>query len=213
MSNKVMRHVGKDHLGNKVIVIFREIPDDPEHCLVVQSNTLPDMYHDNMMNTLESTEAQQTVDLFEVLNRRSFGDGNHMLNTLHNRGLLKKMSVDQVNLEPLPNRQLPLREANAAIANDPERRKPNQESPQVPAAAPVETPKTTVETPVPQGEDVDDSDVKRARAQGLLEQARLLESDAKGYREQAYALDPSLKAGGRPPSKKTSKKKKAAAKK
>lgn len=89
MSN-ITRHVGIDHLGNKLVVIFRELPEDPEHCLVVQSSTLPDIYHDNLMNVVESQESQQTIDLYEVLSRRVFGDGSPMLQTLHVRGLIKK---------------------------------------------------------------------------------------------------------------------------
>lgn len=199
---RIMRHVGQDHLGNKVIVIFREIPDDVDHCLVVQSNTLPDMYHDNMMNVVESEEAQQTVNLYEVLNRRVFGDGQHMLNTLHNRGLLKKMSVDQINLLPMPNRQLPLREANAAIGG-------HAVTQPAPVANPVPEPADPVAAVAvtPEGGE----DQVRGQAQSLMEQARLLEADAKRYRDQAYALDPSLKAGGRPPGKNKTSRKKAVA--
>ena len=195
MSN-ITRHVGIDHLGNKIVVVFRELPEDPEHCLVVQSSTLPDMYHDNLMNVVESLEAQQTINLYEVLNRRVFGDGGQILQTLHARGLLKKMSVDQVNLVPMPNRKLPLREANAAIngAERPLDQSATQPAPP-PQTAPVEVPGTT---------SAESNDHGRARALALMEQARLLEADAQRYRDQAYALDPSLKAGGRPPRRKKS---------
>lgn len=185
-----MRHVGQDHLGHRLVVVFRELPDDPEHCLVVESNTLPDMYHDNLMNVIESQEAQQTVNLYEVLHRRVFGDGQHMLTALHNRGLLKKLSVDQVNLIPMPNRILPLRDANAAINGDP--------------VKPVDEVVQPIATQAPVSEDE-----SKARALGLIEQARLLEADAQKYRDQAYALDPSLKAGGRPSKKKAKAKAKA----
>lgn len=189
MSN-LMRHVGQDHLGHKLVVVFRELPDDTEHCLVVESSTLPDMYHDNLMNVIESQEAQQTVNLYEVLHRRVFGDGQHMLTALHNRGLLKKLSVDQVNLLPMPNRALPLRDANKAISGDP------VQSVDAVVVPPVEPAVLAV-------------DEKKAKAQGLLEQARLLEADAQKYRDQAYELEPSLKAGGRPTKKKAKTKAKA----
>lgn len=192
----IMRHVGQDHLGHRLVVVFRELPDDPEHCLVVESNTLPDMYHDNLMNVIESQEAQQTVNLYEVLHRRVFGDGQHMLTALHNRGLLKKLSVDQVSLLPMPNRALPLRDANAAINGNPVKPVDEVVAPVV-QEAPVEAPSS--------------EDESKARALGLIEQARLLEADAQKYRDQAYALDPSLKAGGRPSKKKTKTKAKAKA--
>lgn len=186
MSN-ITRHVGIDHLGNKLVVVFREIPDDVEHCLVVQSSTLPDIYHDNLMNVVESQEAQQTVNLYDVLNRRVFGDGQPMLQTLHVRGLLKKMPVDKVNLVPMPNRKLSLRDANAAI-NGTEPSAPTQqpEVTRTPMVEPVERRKLTSEEQV------------RAEAENLIAQARLMESDAKVKRDQAYELCPDLKLGGRP---------------
>ena len=188
--SKLMRHVGQDHLGHRLIVVFRELPEDPEHCLVVESSTLPDMYHDNLMNVIESQEAQQTVNLYEVLHRRVFGDGQHMLTALHSRGLLKKLSVDHVNLLPMPNRALPLREANAAINGDP-----------------VKAPEAIVDAvvPTPTSEEPASDEERKAKALGLVEQARLLEADAQKYRDQAYELDPSLKAGGRPTKKKKTK--------
>lgn len=204
--SKIMRHVGQDHLGHKLVVIFRELPEDTEHCLVVESNTLPDMYHDNLMNVVESQEAQQTVNLYEVLNRRVFGDGQHMLNALHNRGLLRKMSVDQVSLIPMPNRKLSLREANQAIAGTAPVKQPEQQS------APVAEEPQASTAPVESREQTPE-EKNKAQAQNLLTQARLLEADAKKYREQAYALDPALKAGGRPAKKKTASKSKSGSKK
>lgn len=185
--SKITRHVGIDHLGNKLVVVFREIPDDTDHCLVVESSTLPDIYHDNLMNVVESQESQQTVNLYDVLNRRVFGDGQPMLQTLHVRGLLKKMPVDKVSLVPMPNRKLPLREANAAINGTEISTSPvEQESKPAPVVAPVEKRELTSEEQV------------RAEAENLIAQARLMESDAKSKREQAYALCPDLKLGGRP---------------
>lgn len=189
----ITRHVGIDHLGNKLVVIFREIPEDPEHCLVVQSSTLPDMYHDNLMNVVESQEAQQTHDLYEVLNRRVFGDGGQMLLTLHQRGLITKMKVDQVSLIPMANRKLSLREANAAIGSI------------VTASGTVTDPDLPVARSLveqPPDANAEARDDNKLRAQMLVEQARLLEADAKRVRDQAYSLDPSLKAGGRPTKKK-----------
>lgn len=211
------RHVGQDHLGNRVVVIFRELPEDSEHCLVVQSNTLSDMYHDNLMNVIDSTEAQQTVNLYEVLNRRVFGDGEHMLNALHDKGLLRKMKVDQINLLPMPNRQLPLREANNAIRG--QSVSTAQTAPQTVTEGSVSQPEVQATPLANEGGTVVDTapdrapsaeDQRKAQASNLLMQARLMEDDAKAKRQQAYELDPSLKQGGRPSKK--AKEKMAAAK-
>lgn len=190
----ITRHVGQDHLGNKVLVVFRELPEDAEHCLVVQSSTLPDMYHDNLMNVVESTEAQQTVNLYDVLHRRVFGDGQPMLTALHNRGLLKKMSVDHINLLPMPNRALPLRDANAAIRG--ESATPTQQ-----ATEATDSMSQAVVTTTQPADAAPDQ--RRAQADSLMEQARLLEEDAKKYREKAYEILPELKKGGRPTKKRS----------
>ena len=184
--SKFMKHVGKDKLGNRVVVVFRELPEDPEHCLVVRSDALIEMYHDNLMKTVGSNTAQATVNLYEVLSRSHFSDGGQMLNTLHERGLLQKVPVTDIKMEPLPNRQVPLRDVNKAIAegNIPE------------APAEVAEAQTPVDSPVL---------VDTSLAESKLLQARLMEDDAKKLREEAYDLDPDLKKGGRP-SKKQQKK-------
>jgi len=43
-----------------------------------------------------------------------------------------------------------------------------------------------------------DADPAKVAAESKLLQARLMEEDAKKMREEAYALDPALKKGGRP---------------
>lgn len=194
------RHVGRDHLGNRIIVIFRELPEDPSRCLVVETDRLPEIYHDNLMAVVNSTEAQQTHNLYEVLDRRLFGDGTRILQTLHQRGYIKSLNIDQVMLIPMPNRELPLREANAAIAGTPVEPAPQAQEPApVPAPAPVAD---DAELASDQGEPSPEQEAQR-----LVEMARLMEADAKGLREKAYALDPSLKAGGRPAKKTRSKNK------
>ena len=115
---KFMKHVGVDTVGNKIVIIFREIPDDPSNCLIVRSNALSEMYHDQLMRVLESDDAQQTVNLYEVLQRRIFGDGQNMLNALHSRGLLIKMPVSSIRVSPMPNRFEELSVVNAAIRGD-----------------------------------------------------------------------------------------------
>ncbi len=191
--SKFTKHVGQDHLGNKLVIVFRELPDDPDNCLVVYSNTLSEMYHDQLMRIVDSDEAQQVVDLFEVLTRRNFGDGLVMLNALHSKSLLRKMPVDKIVVTPMPNRQAPLREINNQIRTS--------------KGQAVHTAKTDVALPVveaPVGEPVAAGEplTVRDQAKAKLDAARQMEEDALRLREEAYAMDPGLKKGGRP-SKKT----------
>ncbi len=101
---RFLKHVGKDKLGRRVVVVFLELPEDPENCLVVQSDALSEMYHDNLMRTVESNAAQATPDLYTVLSRSHFSDGGQMLNTLHERRLLQKVPVTDISMEHLTGR-------------------------------------------------------------------------------------------------------------
>jgi hypothetical protein len=144
------------------------------------------MYHDQLMRVVDSQEAQSKVDLYEVLQRRNFGDGQIMLNALHNRGLLKKVAVDQIKVQPMPNRTAPLREVNDQIRGTASAPTPTKAAPAPEVAQPKEAP--------PVGSD----EQKRSLAETKLLTARLMEEDAKKLRDEAYRLDPSLKKGGRP---------------
>ena len=200
------KHVGRNHLGTRLVVVFREIPDDETHCLVVESDSLPDMYHDQLMREVDSRDAQQTVDLYEILQRRSFGDGGQMLNTLHARGFIKKYPVEQIEMVPMPNRPVALSIVNEQISTG------GIAAEAVETAQALATPvadtgagvsvdtdagivKPVVVSPVTLGEGEDPT---KAAAESKLLQARLMEEDAKKMREEAYALDPALKKGGRP---------------
>jgi hypothetical protein len=200
--SRFLKHVGKDHLGKRVVVVFRELPDDPEHALVVYSDSLMEMLHDGLMRTVESGPAQNTVNLYEALQRTNFADGSQMLNGLHQKGLLRKVKVDDITMEPMPNRTVPLRTVNEQIANG-----------DVPATPAPEAAPEAVDNPVVVDTDPNASkqpeegteEQKKSLAESKLLQARLMEEDAKKLREEAYGLDPDLKKGGRP-SKKQAKK-------
>ena len=52
-----IKHVGKlSNTGKKVVVVFRELPDDPENCLVVDTDALPDWFHDDIINAVMSMQ-------------------------------------------------------------------------------------------------------------------------------------------------------------
>lgn len=204
-----IKHVGRNKNGTRLVVVFREIPDDEEFCLCVETDSLPDMYHDQLIQEINSRDAQATVDLFEVLSRRSFGDGGQMLNTLHSRGMLKKYAVEDIEMVPMPNRPVPLKLINEQIKTgtmDIESKTKDDVKEKSSAISDtgvsVDTDagivKQTGVSPVIIGSG-DDKEI----AESKLLQARLLEEDAKKMREEAYALDPDLKKGGRPKKVKT----------
>ena len=216
------KHVGRNKNGTRLVVVFREIPGAEDHCLVVETDSLMEMYHDQLIREVNSKEAQATVDLFEVLERRTFGDGSQMLNGLHEKGLLRKYLVTDIEMQPMPNRIVPLSLVNDQIAgkvpadvNDVE-----VTAEDVVPGADANAAGVSVDTdsglvkldaakvdPVVIGKPVGQSDEEatKAAAESKLLQARLMEEDAKKMREEAYALNPALKKGGRP-SKKQAKK-------
>jgi len=173
---KLTKHTGRlTNTGTRVVVVFREIPGDPNHCLVVEADHLPDMYADNINSIVKSTQAQDTVNLYEVLDRRTFSDGANCLQTLHGMKYLKKIPVEMVEMLPLPGQAVPLATINDQINGV------DQEQ----IVEPV--------TEVP------NEAVLQLTPEQLLLQAKDLEERAASLREEAYVLDPSMRPGkGRP---------------
>jgi hypothetical protein len=208
------KHVGRGPHGTRLVVVFREIPGAEDHCLCVESDSLTEMYHDQLMREVKGKDAQGTVDLFKVLERRYFGDGQQMLNGLHNKGLLRKMKVSEVTMVPMPNRTVPLELVNKQIKGEDTSDYEINSGDVVEVKEAVDNP-VSVDTerglaqaaiqPVQVNKVEVGTDAAKAAAEGKLLQARLMEEDAKKMREEAYALDPDLKKGGRP-SKATKKK-------
>jgi len=203
---EIMKHVGV--YGEKpCVVVFREVPNEPENCLVVQTSNLSDENHDALMMVVQSAEGQEARDISEVLSRRQFPDGESMLNSLHFSKKLQKVPVSMVQLTPTPSQKIALSEVNAEIrkidndnvynlktdAGQEEFNRPLETDPSL--VQPVETPTDST----------DDS----AIAQNMLVQAELMEQDAQtmlteaeAKKQEAYNLDPSLKpkrGPGRPP--------------
>ncbi len=195
----MMKHVGK--YGEKpCVVVFREIPNEPENCLVIMSDSLDEVKHDNLMNVVQSAEGQEAKEFSEVLNRRQFSSGENMLQQLHAEGKLAKVPVSMVSLTPTPNDSIALAEVNAEI-------KKLENDPVPPVTDPAHLADDPEESNV-SAPSVADSNVD-SPAQGLLLQAELMEQDAeamlaeaKEKKRQAFEMDPSLKpkrGPGRPP--------------
>lgn len=205
------KHVGRNKNGTRLAVVFREIPGAEDHCLCVETDSLTEMYHDQLLREIDSRDAQQTVDLYKVLERRHFGDGQQMLNALHNKGLLRKYPVSDITMVPMPNREVQLDIVNKQIAGTAEPSdytadvaEPEAVVEAVDNPVVVDTDAGLVNPPVnevkvdPVKIGTPDADPAKVAAEGKLLQARLMEEDAKKMREEAYALDPALKKGGRP---------------
>lgn len=103
-----LKHVGQiDATGKKCVVVFREIPGDDTSCLVVETESLPQLYHDDLINAVESDSAQEDMDFYKYATRTVLHDGRNMLEALHLSGWLKKLPVTQVTM--LPTREVTIR--------------------------------------------------------------------------------------------------------
>ncbi len=112
-----MKHIGKmKNNSARIVVVYRTLPNDPNHCLVVGTQGLSDSYHDSLMSLIESDEGQQANELADILAVRKFPDGSNMLQYLHANGHLKKVSTLMVLMTPNPQTQLVLSELNELIA-------------------------------------------------------------------------------------------------
>ena len=211
-----MKHVGK--VGEKpCVVLYREVPGEPDFALIVQTTNLPDAQHDALMNIVQSAEAQEANEVSEVLDRRQFSDGSNMLQQLHFDKRIEKVSVDLVSLTPTPSNSISLAEVNAEIRKIANNSNPplktdaiqqmdnldNQSVTTNPVVAESDPTLAQTNAPVVEG-DVNESQI----ALNLLQQATILEDDAhaimkdaEAKRQEAYRLNPDLeprKGPGRP---------------
>jgi hypothetical protein len=198
---QLMKHVGK--FGEKpCVVVFRELPGEQDHCLIVQTDNLDSRQHDDLMSVVQSLEAQASNDISEVMFRRQFTDGTNMLNSLHFSKKLQKVPVSLVQLTPTPSQSLPLEDVNSEI-----RKLKGGYTPPINDASHLDN-DTTKTVAANQPLDVltstDDESVASI-AKNLLTQATFMEEDATALlkeaetkKQEAFRLDPTLRPPGRP---------------
>jgi hypothetical protein len=195
MFEGMMRHTGLlNNTGKNVVVVFMQLPDDPQHSLVIDTDALPDMFNEALRKVVDSTEAQQAKNLADVLARRMSPDGSNttMLQKFHMAGRLMKTPVDNVTMVPRRGVRWPLTEVIAAM-NQTEDSVPqgfDELDAETKAEIAANLKKFNVHATNQEGES--QAGVK-AQAANLLEMARMLEMDAQHKRAQAYKLDPNLR--------------------
>ena len=199
----IMKHVA-EWQDRKCLVLFREVPGEPENALVVMSGELGTTQHDELIREVESLEAQNNNNLADVLNGRNFSDGRIMLRALHEDKLITKVPVSEVVMLPTTKDKIPLQDLNESIAEIEagiEADKPQfADTSEIDAVNQVERPRALSER---------EAEEQLEIAQSLLVQADLIESDiervqqqmmadANSKREEAYARAPELKPKPKP---------------
>ena len=107
----MLKHIGK-HNDKKVVVLYRQVPNEDHMCLLVYSDLLPRLVHDEVMKSLESAPGQQADNLAEALFRTSMADGRNALEVIHKEGFMKKVPTSQVIMAPTANAKIRLDELN-----------------------------------------------------------------------------------------------------
>jgi len=203
-----VKHIGRvANTGMKCVVVFREIYDDqgnvtePDKCLVVETERLPDMEHDDVVRVVESPAGQEATQFYEIAHRSMFGDGINMLVKLNNRGYLKKYSTDEIIMTPNTHTNIKLSEINEVIR----KQKSGMSQDDIANSMvddtdqPPRTQSSSQNTPpAPTADILDDT----AIAKTMLSQAETYELEVKRLREEAYAMAPALKPKRGRPSKK-----------
>jgi hypothetical protein len=180
-----IKHIGQlVSTGRRIVVVFREVPEETGNCLVVDTEAMPDWMHDDIIRAVESPAGQATKDFYEYAQRTMFTDGTNMLQGLHSRGILMKQPTSNVLMTPNTGTTIKLDELNTMIGEQ--------------TGSTVVTDSRSTPTQLGMaGADttLDDSTI----AANMLQQATGFEAEAKSLREQAYDLDASLKPKrGRP---------------
>tara|TARA_B100000965_G_scaffold118075_2_gene97441 strand:- start:1656 stop:2312 length:657 start_codon:yes stop_codon:yes gene_type:complete len=210
-----IKHVGQvANTGLKCIVVFREIYDEhgnvtePDNCLIVETERLPDMEHDDMVRVVESPAGQEADEFYQIAHRSMFADGINMLVKLNNRGYLKKYPTKQILMTPNASTSIPLSDINEIVRKQKTGMSESDinnsmvdDTDKAPRTSTSLSPSQTIDQAVPAGEPVMDD---TALAQTMLDQATTYEAEVTRLREEAYAMAPDLKPKrGRPKAKAT----------
>ena len=204
----MIKHVGK-HNQRRVAIVYRTVPDEDHMALVVYTDALPQLVHDEAMKVLESEIGQNAKELADALFRTTMADGTNCLTALHKGGWLKKVPCNQVIVTPTAKSTCRLDELNnlmkkieeggdaaAALADMDANRgirgaqvKEGRELGQ-PAVDSTRTTAGDVSGDVLSDEDLVNQRIGQARK--MEADAKALLAEAKRLTEEAHAMDPKL---------------------
>jgi len=203
----MLKHVGR-HGEKKVVVAYNTVPGEDHMALVIYSDSLPSMLHDEVMKVIESPAGQTAKSLADALFRNIMPDGNNTLGALHKGGFLKKVQTKQVILKPNAKSSVRLDELNEIL----KKMEAGQEA--VDAMAKIDAgrgyadpsknvgrelgePKKVAESAVNTSGVLTDADLANQRldqATKMESQAKTLLAEAKRLKEEASSLAPKTKA-------------------
>lgn len=187
MSDRLRHMAIHSTTGARCVVICMKLEDTPnekEHCLVVETDSLPPIFQDAFMEVVKSSVGQQATELLGILSRNLFPDGSIMLETLHRRNFIKKLSTDNVFMTPTNQHRILLSDVNKMVSSD----KINENTKKEEIIEEVET-MPTVASNNKTAEKVAEL---RGAAINVLKQAELMIIDARKYIVKAVEMDDDL---------------------
>ena len=112
-----LKHVGRVKATNKkCLIAYRTLPGDAYSCLIIPTENMPDIYHDAIINLVESSAGQEAYEFAEALDRTQFPDGSRMLPWLHANNRLIKAPTQAIEVTPTVQTSILLSELNQIIA-------------------------------------------------------------------------------------------------
>jgi hypothetical protein len=172
-----IKHVGVNGQGKKCVVVFRELPGDPDSALIIPTDSLPQLYHDDLIKAIENPNCQDLMDTSDYLFRQVFNDGTNMLNTLHQKGWMVKVPTKSVAMTPKPGVTINLVDLNRELKQI--------SNAQAAAGTRSSDIATTAPANNPPGVITDEALASKYRAQ-----ANQFELEVRRLREEAEKLDP-----------------------
>lgn len=112
-----LKHVGRIAANRrKVVVAYRVVPDEPENCVVVQTENLSADEHDALIKAVESAAGQEAEEFAVAMARAYLPDGRNMLAGFHTTGKMRKVAQSEIEMTPNGNTNINLAELNKMIA-------------------------------------------------------------------------------------------------
>lgn len=202
----MIKHVGT-HNDKKVIVMFREVPGEDHMALVLYTEKLPTIIHDDIMRVLQREEGQAADHFAEALHRFTGTDGVNLLERVHRERWMKKVRAQDVILRPVPGQKgALLSEVNEIIRMQKEGSEAARRMAELDANTGMADYAKNNAFQETQSAALTDADIAKdliQQAEKMMAQINTLNAEVTRLTEEAYGLDPSLKP------KKTTKAKKA----
>lgn len=202
----MIKHIAR-HNQKKCVVLFNKVPHDDLMCLIVYSDALPRLYHEAVMECVESSSGQQAMNFGEALGTKMMKDGRIALNVLHSEGFIRKVPTNQCILTPTTQTTIRLDELNTMLKDMDSGAEAKEKMAKMDADIGMQTKQLINEGPITASQasvgmqasdtgSLSDADI----AQGQLSQATRMEVEAKGMiaeskrmKAEAYKMAPELK--------------------